>query len=794
MKKTLVMLVALIATMTAFADNIALNKPTKATSGDAALAVDGNEGTRWESEQGVDPQTWQVDLGSAQEFESIQILWEGAYAKTFTIEAGNDIDADGYLTGGTVIVSKSDVDLAGQMKQTYTLDAPVTARYVKFTGTERATPYGYSFFEFRVLTPSAFPNVPIVSGADVLPIYTAGETAPGYAFYDWGGGTGTTEIIGEASAYKISNFQWFGSQFVQTDVSNKQYLHYDIYPLQDMTLAFVMINRNAADTGNDGEKGIQKTLTANQWNAIDIPVQDYLDKGAAMSRLYQIKYVSQVVAEGEGIAGNDGFANGDGSETFLIGNVYFYGTRVLDTEAPVLVTAELDKVVDTDVTLRLMATDNNSKVTFAINDGTNDYTVDGTSGEEVTYTITDLLPETAYTFTVIAKDVAGNESQSKTVDATTGTAFAVTAAPEPDKDAADVLSIYSDAYTPATAYTYGGWGQSTVVTDETVGTDNLLHLTNYNYLGFEYAEDIDLADMQYIHIDILPLKATGFGITPIMRGGLTEKSTSVGDLTVKEWNSIDLPLADFGFDLTYKSFQLKIDGGNASDVYVDNIYFWKEASSVTPDPVLPAIPAATAPTADAEYVQGIYTDAYTTPAGIQFMNWHGADVTAEEITASDNPDDKIYRIYTNKGFGFYGMQLDKAYDLSTFKTIHVDIWSSAAATIGFSPINQATEPHTAKKELTLAEGWNQFDINITDYSDMNVTTVDQLEFFDAPADIAIGIDNIFFESDNVLTSIRSVANGNQSVVNGKIYDLQGREVRNPQKGIYIIDGIKVVIK
>ena len=264
-----------------------------------------------------------------------------------------------------------------------------------------------------------------------------------------------------------------------------------------------------------------------------------------------------------------------------------------------------------------------------------------------------------------------------------------------------------------------------------------------------------------------------------------------------EWKSFDVPLYDKSPE--YKALlttmeQLLISGAGKGTLAVDNIYFWKDDSSVTPDPVLPAIPAATAPTADAEDVQGIYTDAYTTPAGIQFMNWHGADVTAEEITASDNADDKIYRIYTNKGFGFYGMQLDKAYDLSTFKTIHVDIWSSAAATIGFSPINQATEPHTAKKELTLAEGWNQFDINITDYSDMNVTTVDQLEFFDAPADIAIGIDNIFFVSDNVLTSIRSVANGNQSVVNGKIYDLQGREVRNPQKGIYIIDGIKVVIK
>ena len=115
-----------------------------------------------------------------------------------------------------------------------------------------------------------------------------------------------------------------------------------------------------------------------------------------------------------------------------------------------------------------------------------------------------------------------------------------------------------------------------------------MKLTNFNYLGFEYAEDIDISDMEYIHIDVLPTQAMQLGITPIMRNG-AEKSTSVGTLTVNEWNSFDLPIADFGFDLTYnltyKSFQLKIDKGTGSEtVYVDNIYFWKGDGGETPDP------------------------------------------------------------------------------------------------------------------------------------------------------------------------------------------------------------------
>ena len=86
--------------------------------------------------------------------------------------------------------------------------------------------------------------------------------------------------------------------------------------MQDMTLAIVPITRNAP------EKGSQHSLTGGQWNAFEISVQDLIDKGLNMAQLWQMKYVSKVVAEGA--AGQvDGFANGDGTESFIVGNAYF---------------------------------------------------------------------------------------------------------------------------------------------------------------------------------------------------------------------------------------------------------------------------------------------------------------------------------------------------------------------------------------------------------------------------------------------------------------------------------------
>lgn len=117
-----------------------------ASSGTAASAIDGNNGTRWESEHGVDPQWFVVNLGQQREFNTVQILWQTAYGKTFTID---------YSTDSTTWKNFATIEgqtLAGfPYLQTLTVDKPVTAQYVRFEGTARGTGYGYSFWEFQVL-------------------------------------------------------------------------------------------------------------------------------------------------------------------------------------------------------------------------------------------------------------------------------------------------------------------------------------------------------------------------------------------------------------------------------------------------------------------------------------------------------------------------------------------------------------------------------------------------------------------------------------------------------------------
>jgi F5/8 type C domain/Ricin-type beta-trefoil lectin domain/Putative Ig domain len=125
--------------------NIALNKTATASSTEnasfpASAAVDGNPGTRWSSAFS-DPQWLEVDLGSAQPICQVTLNWETAYAKAFQIQTS----ADG--TTWTSIFSTT-TGAGG----TQTLNLTGTGRYIRMYGTARATPYGYSLWEFQVFS------------------------------------------------------------------------------------------------------------------------------------------------------------------------------------------------------------------------------------------------------------------------------------------------------------------------------------------------------------------------------------------------------------------------------------------------------------------------------------------------------------------------------------------------------------------------------------------------------------------------------------------------------------------
>ena len=51
-----------------------------------------------------------------------------------------------------------------------------------------------------------------------------------------------------------------------------------------------------------------------------------------------------------------------------------------------------------------------------------------------------------------------------------------------------------------------------------------------------------------------------------------------------------------------------------------------------------------------------------------------------------------------------------------------------------------------------------------------------------------------FFSFNEATGISATLNDNVEMINDNVYDLQGRSVSQPTKGLYIVNGKKVIIK
>ncbi len=130
----------------------------------AENAVDGSLTTRWGSATagapptppvaGVDPSWLQVDLGSVQPFNTVIINWENAYAAQYQIQYTSANPS----TNPTWNVAYANNAGAGG---TETLNFPtVQGRYIRMYGTQRATQYGYSMYEFQVY------NVPQCGGAN----------------------------------------------------------------------------------------------------------------------------------------------------------------------------------------------------------------------------------------------------------------------------------------------------------------------------------------------------------------------------------------------------------------------------------------------------------------------------------------------------------------------------------------------------------------------------------------------------------------------------------------------------
>jgi len=166
-------------------------------------------------------------------------------------------------------------------------------------------------------------------------------------------------------------------------------------------------------------------------------------------------------------------------------------------------------------------------------------------------------------------------------------------APIPTRNAANVISLFSDTYSNVPVNYYNGYWQpwqTTVSNDFSVEGDNILNYTIFNFVGIEYSSPpINATAMTHVHLDVffpgaiapgrqLRVLVVDFGANGVFGGGDdTRHSTTftAPTLVSQNWIGIDIPFSAMPNLLSRSNLaQLILEGGDGSVLYVDNIYYY----------------------------------------------------------------------------------------------------------------------------------------------------------------------------------------------------------------------------
>ncbi|TYP76762.1 RICIN domain-containing protein [Paenibacillus methanolicus] len=368
------------------ATNAALYKPAAASTTEDSdktpdKAFDGNSATRWSSAYS-DPQWISVDLGAATVINGVKLNWEAAYAKAYQIQISTD--NSNWQTVYSTTAGDGGVDNISF--------ATANARYVRMYGTQRATGYGYSLWDFEV-----------------------------YAADDSGSNPGTPSAIVSGGIYKLTaqhsgkNLEVAGGS--SADGANVQQWTDNGQPHQQWKVI---------DAGN----GYYKLIAQSSGKALDVTggythdgvnVQQWTDNGQANQRWKIVdagggyyKLISQASGKALDVAGGS-TADGANVQQWTDNNNAQQRWKLTqitnaaeDTTAPTA-PSDLNSPTKTSQSVSLTwtgSTDNVGVTGYDIYNGT---ALAGSS-TATSYTVTGLNANTTYSFTVKAKDAAGNVS------------------------------------------------------------------------------------------------------------------------------------------------------------------------------------------------------------------------------------------------------------------------------------------------------------------------------------------------------------------------------------------------
>ena len=462
--------------------------------------------------------------------------------------------------------------------------------------------------------PAAAPAAPTYPANQVKAVYSATYNAD-CNFGEWGSGTAyTQETVGKK--YVTTGLGYFGLEFTALNCAKMEKLHMDVWVAADASIRIVPIWGGA-------EQGIGANLVGQQWNSVEIALTDF-DQVTDWSNVYQIKI--------------DNASN----LTFWLNNIYFYTTVApeADTQAPTAVAASLVSASYFSAKISATATDNSDAVIFVVKDGENELaTAPAVSGVAKEITVNGLLPNTAYNFSVIAKDESGNAADPVAVVATTLAAPAPATAPTYAAD--KVLAIYADAYDNKLTEIQNWYAGPAISEGNLTATSKALCLepntTPSSCFGLAFAA-VDASAYDALEMDVYA--TTEGSVLNTQAIGIGEAQTF--NLVAGQWNHIVLNIkGNTKADLQQVGFY---DCHNLTGVvFIQNVLFVDTDAPVTPQYEVAEAIAAGLAEDDVIEVRGVITKMEF--KGKNFAKYGSVNIYVKDATGAEG-EFEFYNCYS----------------------------------------------------------------------------------------------------------------------------------------------------
>ena len=351
------------------------------------------------------------------------------------------------------------------------------------------------------------------------------------------------------------NFGYQGIQYTATDISKMEYVHLDIWTEGSVAPHFYVIS-----AGKDTQSYAIPNVSG-AWQSIDIPLSTF--------NLIDFTQAIQFKIDG-----------GSSSDAIYIDNLYFYKVPVSSSSDATLSSLKVEGVTISGFTSSILS------YTYSLPNGTTTVptvtaiATQGTSSAVVT-TASALPGDTKVL-------VTAQDNTTKTYTVTFELTGPSAPAPTPpNRNAADVFSLFSDKYTNIAIDTWSTSWDDSSITDITVSGDNVKKINFTNFLGVQLTNFENASAFTNFHMDYwIDTVGVGAVLNPKLsnhtgNGGETNALLYTNPVsTTGQWVSIDVPLTSFAGQPALDALnQFLISNGGPSAgpivAYVDNIYLYK---------------------------------------------------------------------------------------------------------------------------------------------------------------------------------------------------------------------------